>query len=189
MNEKKVVGRNFAIIVCLLLWLGTIVVSVGLYSDMVNGLNAQIASKNEEIVSLNAHINNISYQLGLLQSAYQQLQSEYSNLTSNSSTSGQGLTIDAIYSESVYSGSGIFNVTVRNNYPKDVHVTSLKIYGDTTLSSNASVLVTIPANSSVTINQYVPWGPAVTARSHVVCTLTIETLEGYSGTSAPLSYQ
>ena len=97
---------------------------------------------------------------------------------------GQGITIESIDSQPYsITPSGIYNVTIRNHGSSDIHVTALKLYYGAVLRSSASVFVTIPSNSAVTIHQYLAWD----SLNYNSYTLKIETLEGYNATSDPLS--
>jgi hypothetical protein len=97
---------------------------------------------------------------------------------------GQGIAIESIDSEPYsITPSGIYNVTIRNYESADIHVTALKLYYGTVLRSSASVFVTVPANSAVTIHQYLAWD-SLNYNSYI---LKIETLEGYNATSDSLS--
>lgn len=143
------------------------------------------------MTAYNNYVNDHSYtneQHQNLQSSYNQLYNQYQTLLSQLPSS-QVLTIESIIAQSVFiTPSGIYNVTVRNHSSSDIHVTALKFYYGTILSSSASLLVTVPANSAVTINHYLSWGTIVQVGSGVIGTLRIETLEGYTVTSDPLAY-
>ena len=61
-------------------------------------------------------------------------------------------------------------------------MTALKLYHDSTLISSKAVSVPIPADSAVTIEEFL--GFSLTEVLHV---LKVETAEGYTVTSDPLS--
>ena len=130
---------------------------------------------------------NLQAQYNQLQVQCNQISSQYQQLLSKLPSSGEALTIDSIDCQSRYiTPSGIYNVTLRNHVSSEIHVTALKIYSGSTLSSSAAVLVTIPANSAYTISHYIAWGNAALTESSTI-TLKIETLEGYNVISDPLS--
>lgn len=147
-----------------------------------NGLEANYENLQMDYNTLQWENEQIESDLSNLQSSFDQLSAAHQQLLA-SVPSGQGITIDSIYYKPHYLiPSGVYNVTVRNHCSSDVHVTALKLYHDTTLISSKAVSVSIPANSAVTIEEFLAF--SLTENLHV---LKIETLEGYTVTSDPLS--
>jgi FtsZ-binding cell division protein ZapB len=142
--------------------------------------NDQLQNNNQ---NLQSQYNQLKTSDDNLAASYNALNDQYQTLLSKLPSGGQGITIESIDQRS--SNYGIYNVTVRNLSSSDIHVTALKLYSGTLFVSSASVLVTVPSNSATTIHQFVPWNYAWP--NSVEYTLKIETLEGYTVTSEPLS--
>jgi len=159
--------------------------------SQANALQASINSLQSSNTQLQNNYQNLQSLYNQLKSSDDQLKSSYDNLTSQYQTllsklpaGGQGITIESIDSKPYFiTPSGIYNVTIRNHDSSDIHVTALKLYYGAVLRSSGSVLATIPANSAVTIHQYLEWD----SLNYNPYILKIETLEGYNVTSDPLS--
>jgi len=206
-SRKYAVASGVIAVVFVVAMLGTVLY----YTSMVNALDlqvddqqTQIESKDadignltSQISSLQSQINSLQFQINTIQSSGTTLQSQYVALLANYTQLKEqyeilllrvppdsGIVIDAIYYKPRYlTPSGVYNVSVRNLGSEDVHVTSLKLfYGNSILGSSASLLVTIPASSTVTIEQFLPFTIGVDI--HI---LRVETLEGYTATSNSLS--
>ena len=138
-----------------------------------------------QLQSSSSNYQNLQTQYNQLQSSYNQLNSQYQTLLSRIPNSSVLLieSIDYNRQGGGVTPSGVTNVTVRNTGSTDIHVTSLKLYhGTTILASSVAVLVTVPANSAVSIPQFLHWDSTL-SNSHLTYTLTVETLEGYTATS------
>jgi uncharacterized phage infection (PIP) family protein YhgE len=153
--------------------------SQSLYNQLKSS-NDQLKSSYDQLKSSDDQLKSAFNQL---QSSYSQLNSQYSDALSKI-PSTQGIKIDSVYYQRYYqTPSGVYNVTVRNLLSSPLQVTALKLYyGNSLLASSAAVSVTIPANSAITIEKFLPW--QLTADLHV---LKVETLEGYTASSDPLS--
>jgi hypothetical protein len=152
--------------------------------NQVNLLQTSNSQLQNNSFSLQSQYSQLKSSGDQLKSSYDELYSRYQQLLSKLPSSNQGITIDSIISQPIsVTPSGIYNVTVTNHSPSDIHVTDLKLYHDTVLASSASVSVTIPANSTNIINQYMTWGDPLSTNAY---TLKIETLEGYNAISDPL---
>jgi hypothetical protein len=164
-----------------------------------NLLNSQVTSLQDSISQLQTNYQNLqsNYQnlqsnFNQLQTSYHQLNDSYTQLNNQYQTllsrlpTSQGIAIESVYYRSGWA-YGVYNVTIRNLGTTDVHVTALKLYHGTSLASSASVLVTIPASSTATIDQFLQWDMAAAIGYAPTHLLKVETLEGYNATSDPLS--
>lgn len=174
-------------------------------SNTISSLNSQISSLNSQISSLNTQATNEQSQLANLQSQLNSLQLQYTNLQSQNTNlqanysqlmneyqqalakipSDKGITIDGINYSAGNTGS-VTGVAVRNLGVNAVTVVSLKLYWNTegVLSSSVSVNVVIPANSTTSIQTFLPingWNSV-----YDTWTVKVETLEGYNATSDPI---
>jgi hypothetical protein len=141
-----------------------------------------LQSSYSQLQSSSTYNQNLQNQYNQLQSSYNQLNSQYQQLLTKVPASN-GIVIESIdYKPYYLTPSGVYNVTIRNLGSSDVHVTSLKLYHGTTLGSSASIFIPISANSTVTISKFLAFTIGVDI--HV---LKVETLEGYTLTSDPIS--
>lgn len=119
-----------------------------------------------------------------LQNNYNRLQEQYNQLLAKLPPNS-GIAIDAVdYKPYYLTPSGVYNITVRNWGSSDVTVVSLKLYAGTVLVSSSAQHITIPAQSTVTIHQFLAFKP-----SEDIHILKVETVEGYTATSDPISSQ
>lgn len=179
-GKKAVSNVIFAVSVAVLLVICVTIGLMGYYQQSnIQSSDNQLQSDYTQLLT---DYTQLQSNLSILQSSFEQLSVQYQQLLT-SVPFEEGITIDSIYYKPHYLiPSGVYNVTVRNHCSSDVHVTSLKLYHGTTLISSKAVSVTVPTNSAVTIEEFLPF--SLTAEIH---TLTIETLEGYTVTSDPMS--
>jgi len=190
LSDKKTIAVG---VCCAILVFAMLAIQVFYYLPMIDRLNSQIStqqnqidSKDAQISSLNSQIANLQSQISTIQSSGDALQAQYAELLQQYQTllsripPDEGIQIDSMNVNSHgVTPSGVTQVVVRNLCSSDeVHITSLKLYSGEVLASSVAVLVTISANSTATINEYLAFKPLMT-----IYNLKIETLEGYTTTS------
>jgi hypothetical protein len=157
----------------------------------VNSLQSSISNVQSSNSQLQTNYQNLQSVNNQLQSSYNQLNSSYAQLSDQYHVllsrlpATNEISIDSVnWNRGVASVAGVTSVTVRNVSNETLHIVSLKLYdASQILQSSKDVLVVLSANSTTTINQYLP---SNNEGLDAVFTLKVETLEGYYTTSDPL---